>query len=286
MSFLAPLSGAALLAFLVVPAQAAGLLVSPHRVVIEGRDRAATVSLMNRETKPVTYRVSFTETIMGADGALEDLPAGQKLPNSAADIVRYSPRQVQVGPGQSQVVRLLVRKPEGLPDGEYRSHLFLQAIPINEKEGIEQIANPKAMSMQLVATPAMAIPVIVRFGDVAATATLSDPKLERSDDARFPQTLKLTVSRAGNGTFYGDLYAGFLSDTGEMDPVGMVSALAVYYPLEARSVSVNLPDLSKYAGKTLTVQLSAREENAGAKGGVLSTVTLPLPAVATPAVAH
>ena len=36
----------------------------------------------------------------------------------AAGLVRYSPRQVTLGPNETQKVRLMVRKPAGLPDGD------------------------------------------------------------------------------------------------------------------------------------------------------------------------
>ena len=45
---------------------------------------------------------------------------------SAADLVRYSPRQVELAPGEVQTVRIQIRKPEGLKDGEYHSHLVFQ----------------------------------------------------------------------------------------------------------------------------------------------------------------
>ena len=41
----------------------------------------------------------------------------------ADGMLSWSPRQITLQPGTAQVVRLMVRKPEGLAEGEYRSHL-------------------------------------------------------------------------------------------------------------------------------------------------------------------
>ena len=43
-----------------------------------------------------------------------------------------------LAPGETQAVRLLLRKPGNLADGEYRSHLLMQNVPKDAGVSIEQ----------------------------------------------------------------------------------------------------------------------------------------------------
>ncbi|MFL5319107.1 MAG: molecular chaperone, partial [Myxococcaceae bacterium] len=109
--------------------QAGGVQVLPTRVVFEGRERAAAITLVNNGQKAQTYRLSLVEMKMNDDGKLEPVPAGQAVDHSAAQYIRFSPRQVTLEPKTTQTVRLQLRLPAELARGEYRSHLMLRALP-------------------------------------------------------------------------------------------------------------------------------------------------------------
>ena len=104
------------------------LMVMPTRVIIENRDRSAEVALRNSGRAVCTYRISFREMRMVPSGKLEVVPKAEGG-FSAADLVRFTPRQVELKPGETQTIRIQLRKPEGLKDGEYRSHLVFQGLP-------------------------------------------------------------------------------------------------------------------------------------------------------------
>ena len=103
-----------------VPAQAAGdLLVAPTRVVLDG-DRGTEVILNNIGSETATYRISLELRRMTADGRLEEVSEEQanEIEHAAKAMIRYAPRRVTLPPNQPQAIRLGVRAPEGLPDGE------------------------------------------------------------------------------------------------------------------------------------------------------------------------
>lgn len=199
---------------------------------------------------------------MTEDGGLVRLEDDEEHAASAAGLIRYSPRQVVLEPGGAQAIRLLVRKPAGLAEGEYRSHLVVRKIPILEKDGIEAIQEPRATSARIIANPGMAIPVIVRHGQLESTATLEDVRIEVADDAHFPYTLSLRLNRWGSGTFYGDLLVGF-RDGEELDVVAKRQAVAVYDGLTHRNLRIPLPPLPDHRGRQIVVELHARPETAG-----------------------
>jgi len=94
-----------------------GLLVAPIRLDFEGRVRAGTFKILNRDAARVSYRISFTSLIEKDQG--ED----------ARSWVRFSPRKTTLGPGEHQTVRVVVRKPEDLLPGNYTARILIQAIP-------------------------------------------------------------------------------------------------------------------------------------------------------------
>ena len=104
----------------------AQLSVSPKRVIFEGRERSQELLLLNTGDTSKTYRIHFKQLLMTEQGGFA---AVESPAFSASQAVRFSPRQVTLAPGSSQTVRLLLRKPKGFADGEYRSHLTFSELP-------------------------------------------------------------------------------------------------------------------------------------------------------------
>jgi len=94
-----------------------GLLVAPVRLEFEGRIRSGMFKIMNRDPVNVNYRISFAPLMEKDKG------------ENAKDWVRFSPRRVNLGPGEHQTIRVVARKPSNLAPGEYTARLLIQAIP-------------------------------------------------------------------------------------------------------------------------------------------------------------
>lgn len=233
-----------LLAALMAPslrAQAAAgdLLVSPARVTLDDRERTAELILSNRGTATDTYRIRLVRMVMDAEGGLKadeaPVPAGAVDP---AQLVRFAPHQITLEPGQTQVLRVMVRKPAALPDGEYRVHMLFQALP-QELAGAPPAREEKGkgVSIRLIPIMGLAIPVIVRQGTLQAQAGLEDLKLAQ---AQGHAALEFQLTRAGNASVYGDLEAVFQPKAGKPVTVGILNGIAVYPPLERRHVRLPL----------------------------------------------
>jgi P pilus assembly chaperone PapD len=228
---------------LIVPGvYAAGqLMVSPTRIVFEGNKRTEQVNLINNGSETSRYRISFVRKRMTADGKFEDIPENEAGMYSD-EIVRFSPRQVTLQPGQSQTVRLMLRKKRNMPDGEYRSHMLFQALPDPAAADIDQLAdsNAKSLTVQLIPVVGITIPVIVRQGNLAATATLSDFEIKQANTVKAEKTLSLKINRTGNKSVYGDFRVYFTPRDGEPVVVGQINGVAVYTPLASRTVDIKL----------------------------------------------
>jgi P pilus assembly chaperone PapD len=189
------------------PTKGAGdLMVMPNRIILEGRERSAEVMLKNAGQLPASYRILVREMAMNAKGEVEDrvkAPGERTL----ADFLFYSPRQVDLGPGEAQTVRIQVRKPEGLADGEYRSHLLFQAIP--PPVPAEPLGDDPGLKLSLSVTMVMgiSIPVIVRHGAVKGKVTLSGLRYWQPDVKGAAPVLSFKMDREGNRSVRGDLTA-------------------------------------------------------------------------------
>lgn len=224
------------------PAAAEGagdLMVAPTRVVLEGRTRSAELTLVNRGSRPAMYRVSFVSLRMTESGALERVPTPG--PDDAAALVRFSPRQVLLEPGVAQTVRLQVRKPANLPDGEYRAHLLFHAVPAGEEEESSAVTEG-GFQVSLRPIFGISIPVIVRHGLTHASAEIEGASLRTEGERTL---LDLVLRRKGNASLYGDVQATWIPTSGPPRSLGSINGVGVYVPLERRRIDLPLPGIKR-----------------------------------------
>lgn len=212
----------------------ASILVAPTRLVLESGERVGQVSVMNRGNKPVTLRVAFVNNHMNPDGSFENALSPRPGERFADEFLRYSPRRVQLDPGESQLVRVLARVPGGEP-AEYRSHLRFQVEPPARARSDD--ANSNQVRIHLSPVYGVSIPVFVRAGELEATAGIANVGLERdagSIVARFD------LARRGNRSVYGDIKVTLTPHAGEPRDLALVKGVAVYLPLAARQMRLPL----------------------------------------------
>ena len=258
------------LALTALPAFTQGLgdlTVSPTRVVFEDRTRSAQLALVHRGNKPATYRLSFVQMRMSEQGELTESASPRSDERHADALVRFSPRQVTLEPGVAQTVRLLLRRPAELEVGEYRSHLLLRAIPTAATSTSVETLEVAEQDLEIALVPiyGVAVPVIVRHGDLAATARLAGLALRAGEDAE--PVLTLNVERGGERSLYGELEVTYLpGDDGSETVLGIYRGLAVYTPNRMRSLNLplELPEGFTLDGGKLRVSFaeSGREDAA------------------------
>jgi P pilus assembly chaperone PapD len=231
---------AALLAGLPVPANAGvgDLLVAPTRVILDGR-RGTEILLNNIGDEPATYRISVEFRRMTADGNLEDVAVPTPQEQAAADMIIYAPRRITLAPNEPQSIRLAARPPSGLPDGEYRVHLLFRAIPPANPVAVTQAEQPKGLQFQLTPIYGVTIPVIVRLGNLQATAAISNVALAKSDGKA---TIDLDLTRSGTRSTFGEVR---VLKAGVKDPIAVQKGVAVYTELSTRHISIPVDDAYK-----------------------------------------
>lgn len=216
------------------------LLVTPTRIVFEGRDRTAQVTVVNTGDESGTYRIELTNKRMTDAGAFEDIKQAKPGELLADKMIRYSPRQVVLEPGKSQVVRFSLRKPKNLEEGEYRSHILFKAIPKDAGTDISNITKSDKLSIKLTPIVSISIPAIVRHGKTNASVKFASIKYVPPSDKVKSPSLFMRLDREGNQSVYGDLLAEFVQHDGSSHVIAQANGLAVYTPNSTRTYQMYL----------------------------------------------
>jgi hypothetical protein len=219
------------------PAVGAGdLLIAPTRVVLDG-SRGAEVVLNNIGSAPATYRISLEIKRMTAEGGLteiaeEDANAAER---AALEMISFSPRRVTLPPNQPQVIRIGVRAPPGLAPGEYRAHMLFRAIPDTVAVTERAASTQGGVSIALTPIYGITIPIIVRVGDLSATASIGKAWIgEEGGQPHFG----FDLARQGNRSVYGDIE---VTRPGVKEPLFLARGIAIYPEVVARRVSIPVP---------------------------------------------
>jgi len=226
-----------------VPAHAGvgDLLVAPTRLVIDS-GRGTEVVLNNIGTDTANYRISLELRRMDAGGNLIEVPEAQvtEREKKTLEIITYAPRRVTLPPNQPQAIRVGIRAPADLPDGEYRAHMVFRAIPNALPIGTTPSAS-KSLSVQLIPIYGVMIPVIVRKGNLQVAAQMSGVHLGQMTvlDPKVPAqpALDFTLNRTGTRSVYGNVR---VMRAGQATPLFAVRGIAVYAELGQRSVELPL----------------------------------------------
>jgi hypothetical protein len=226
------------------PAQG-DLLITPKRVLFEGNKQLEELSLVNTGEDTTTYSISLLHYNMQEDGSLitvEKPDPGQMFADS---YLRIFPRQVTLAPGEPQVIMLQCRRTPDMQAGEYRSHLYFRSEKKYNPLGMgNSLKDTTLLSVQLIPIYGMSIPVIIHSAPVNMNAALVDLNLETREDSS--QFLKLTISRTGNVSVYGDLSIKFIPAKGKVFELDARKGIGVYTNINKRNVSIKLnPDQGK-----------------------------------------
>jgi P pilus assembly chaperone PapD len=243
------------------------LLVAPTRIVLDGA-RGTEIILDNIGDAPATYRISLELRRMNAAGTLDNVSvtAANEKEAKALAIISYAPRRIVLVPNQPQAIRIGIRAPQGLPDGEYRAHMLFRAIP-DAKPATAATTASGGMSVALVPIYGVTIPIIIRQGSLKATAGMSDARLVRTANGG---ALMLNLSRAGDRSTFGRIR---VLKAGKSQPVFEAGGIAIYPEVTKRAVEFGLPEaaLAALVGP-VTIQYIEDPEAGGKVLAELQTV--------------
>jgi hypothetical protein len=270
---------------------AANININPKRITFDRVGKSATISVFNQGGASGLFDVEFVDRIMLPDGQIIPAADAAARPDlkpildrlkSARTMVVVTPRRIKLAANGGQAIRVRAAPTEGLPPGEYRTHLTVTAVPPADI-GLtaEQAASQKEgqLSFRVNSVLGISIPVILRVGNVDVRAGIEHPALGfetisidgRAAPAR-TAILSFELVRVGANSLFGDLEVRG-SGKGDTAPIGAVRGIGVYPEIDRRFVKIPLRRIPA-AGERLEIQF--RDDDT-APGAILSKASLMAP---------
>lgn len=240
--------------------------ITPQKIVIDARERGGEFTVLNLFDKNGTFRIELLNYEQEENGSYKKLKSPLNPNFNPEEIVRFSPRQFTLKPGQRQKVRLSLRKPADLPEGEYRFHA--KALRFATEE--EKREGAKNNSVSLLMNTAIVIPVVVKHGNTQVqtkldNATLIDP----SQSPKERPELHIDVLRDGTASAIGKLDVYWQPTAGKTKKVGTIVNANVFTEINKRTFKIPLSETLIGQG-TVTVRYTD-EVN---KGKILDEITI------------
>jgi hypothetical protein len=215
------------------------LQITPHRAIFEGGKKSIDINLVNTGQDSANYNISFLQYRLTDDMEVQEITTPDPGQNFADKNIRFFPRSVILGPNESQIVKLLLVKSEQLAPGEYRSHLYFRALPIQKALGEEAKRDTsKAISISIVPIFGVSIPVIIRVGEPSVTINITDLSLEKTVDGT--SKLNLIVRRSGNMSVIGNISLTHIAPDGKATKIGFEAGVVVYTPNTLRRLKLDI----------------------------------------------
>jgi hypothetical protein len=216
------------------PAFADGVMVAPTRIILEGGSRSEQMIIVNNSKKPQTYRATFRNMAFTSEGYTEvtEPKDGQLFSDS---MIRVSTREIRLKPGQTQVLRILLRKPEDLAPGEYRSHLTLTGLPDVANPLVSEKLNDN-LAIRVLPVYSYTFPVMVRNGPLSASIKDSQIRLLKSMPDGSAE-MQLDVSIEGSRSLFFDAFLEEKDTKKKSTSAMQVKNMSVYWPANRRLVN-------------------------------------------------
>ena len=251
-------------------AKQAQVLLYPTRLVLENNERNAVFGIKNTGNATGGYRVELVDMHMGEEGSVEQLKAEQTEPFSARKFIRISPRSITLEPGQDQNIRILIRSPESLEAGEYRTHVKVTLVENNLYAREEEAKDSPTKDITVTIKPRLSliVPLIIRHGETRYSTTIEKASVRYVIDAKGKKSpyADLVLTRKGNRSSMGDIDIDYINEQGKRYKIKHLVGLPIYRPTERRKISLPLEVPSGLViGKgTLHITYRAQESEGGA----------------------
>lgn len=222
-----------LLALTLLPgvAQAQGVLIAPHALFIDHRTRSGWIQLHNPGAEPaeVNLELLFGYPVTDSTGQLElrmiEEP-DSTLP-SAMTWIQAFPRRTVVPPQGRQTIRLMVRPPADLADGEYWARVVVAARGGTVPVEVQDSAN---IQIGLTLEVRTILPLLYRKGPLTTGVRLADTRATREGDSVMVRT---RMTRTGTAAYLGTVRAS-LRNAGGTEVAQYTMPISVYYDIEPR----------------------------------------------------
>lgn len=199
--------------------------LTSHRIYLDKNSRTESFIIFNRELKTEDCRLSFIDFPFDKASNMGKKITGIPPENSATKLVRFSPKNFQIRGGTNQTVRFSLRRKANTPISEYHSYLSINCGKIEDATANKGIIS---LSPRLVQN----VPVIARTGELAATVSFSDIRIDDKGKLAFK------LNRFGNRSVYGLIE---IINKQNNEVVNYLQGVSIYTQSDYREFDFSLP---------------------------------------------
>lgn len=189
------------------------MVISPHFVFVTDRDKSTTIELYNSggATADISLSTVFGTYRTDSVGGIVVVPDTNPRANapSAARWMELYPRHVVLRPNARTVIKILAVPPAGLPDGEYRTRLIVDAKPVDSPLPPSPNGTTIALSVEIQTSLSM----IYRQGSMSSGVKISNVRATVNGDYL---DVRMHLEKTGNASFFGKLRGGLVETTGRV----------------------------------------------------------------------
>jgi hypothetical protein len=234
----------------------AQVAVTPPSILFDGEPGTKAITVTNTGPRERIYRVSLLNLLMQPDGNMVAAGEPQEGEHFAGEEVRFSPREVVLAPGKSEVVRFHVAS---LRPGEYRTHVLVQQVPDVGALDKPPFLRENGVTVDLQAVYGVAIPLIIRQGEVPVSLRFAEAQIAQMPDGAPAVALKL--ERGGARSLRGTLSLRLAGKE-----IAFYDGIALYAPATERDLllPVTVDDVNALRQGRLVARFAEPAEIRGA----------------------
>lgn len=228
------------------------VMVDPLRLVFKDGKNSARLTITNTSKTQKQYRIKTFPLRMDKNGGLHKPEKVTKREAIATKMVHFSPRVTTIPSGKMQTVRVAVRRPPGLPAGDYFTYINVSIVPL--KEPLPQKKTEKgavALSMNI----GISLPIIVTVGEEDAQVDLSSVQLFKNKENK--KEFRMALRRGGKYNSYNSISVYGMVN-GEEKLIAHNKRVVTYVPLKEREFNVRIFEQS-FTGGPVRVDLNKIE---------------------------
>ncbi|MEE8576713.1 MAG: hypothetical protein V3T31_05610 [candidate division Zixibacteria bacterium] len=217
----------------------AGVLCAPTVVFMSDAGRTGRLDIQNTANEPTEVSIRFSWGLPESDSIgnvyVNLVDSGVTDPRSALDWIKAFPRKIVLPPNGSQVVRIVARPPDSLPDGEYWARIVVTSragkTELPSPTGNEEISTTLNMVLQT------ALMLKYRSGECVAQLEMTSADADLFEDS---VAVIVGMRSTGNTSYMGRMHARlFDSDHRLIGEAG--TEMAVYRSLKRRLIIPTAP---------------------------------------------
>ncbi len=216
------------------------IFLSPTRVMLSDQNRIANVNVTNLSDTARAYTISTEDLIMTYEGVTSSV---EHFDYSAKRLLRYTPNNFILQPGERKEVQIKARIKKDTQDGEYHSHIMVFEDMSKRNEINTELLEEKRTDIHAPLAYETLIPIIISHGNIETILGLKNATVTKNSQTGNYE-VSLIITRQGNGQGIAYIKTDYIAIDGTATQMTAPRTVYIYRELDERSKNykISLPE--------------------------------------------